>query len=322
MPLKSEGDQPAVLAFDIGGTRIKAGIVRGSQMLAFHSELLGRPHSADDFVRTLLRIGKGLREQHSVEAVGISIKGIVDTERGSVTEVKEALVELVGQPLSAQLERSFDLPVMLENDARMYTLGELLYGAGCAVENLVCLTLGTGVGCGVAINRRILRGRRGLSGILGGHISVQADGPRCNCGNIGCLEAFIGTTAFVEEARQQAASQPRSELAHLQPLTPRVIFHAASAGDELAQRLVQRFTHYLGAGVVSLIHAYGPELVVLGGGIMGAATQILPAVQSYVAQHTWALLEQQVRVVEADLGDSAALLGAAALAINGATFMC
>lgn len=318
--MKIGENNDSVLAFDIGGTRIKAGVVRGCETLSFHSEPLNRQESAADFVETLTRIGRDLCEQQSVTAVGISIKGIVDTRQGTILEVKEALAELVGQPLTTQLSDAFNLPVEMENDARMHTLGELLYGAGRSVNNMVCLTLGTGVGCGVAINRQILRGPRGLSGILGGHISVQAGGRRCNCGNIGCLEAYIGTTAFIETAQQQIERYPTSYLASLSrvsSLTPLVIFSAATEGDEVAQKLVEDFTRYLSVGVVSLFHGYGPELVVLGGGIMGAASQILPSVQQYVAEHSWKLIGQQARVSAAELGDTAALVGAAALALHG-----
>jgi glucokinase len=290
-------------------------------MLAFHSESLNKQESVSDFVQTITRIGQYLRKEHTIQAVGMSIKGIVDAQQGTIVEVKEALSEIVDQPIAEQLAKTFNLPVVLENDARMYALGELLYGAGQSAENFVCLTLGTGVGCAVAINRCILRGAYGLAGILGGHISVQADGPPCNCGNRGCLEAFIGTTALVEAAKQYIVIYSQSQLAHTQPLTPYAIFHAAANGDEPAQILVQRFTHYLSVGIVSLIHAYGPDIVVLGGGIMGASSQILLPVQRYVAQHCWTQLAQRVRITAATLGDTAALLGVASLAENGADLL-
>jgi glucokinase len=318
---EQDATPPTVLAFDVGGTRIKAGIVRGGETLAFHSELLNRQESAADFVRTISRIGNRLREQYLIQAVGVSLKGIIDSQQGVVLEIKEVLTDLIGQPLAAQLHNLFMVPVVIENDARMYTLGELLYGAGRPAQNMLCLTLGTGIGCGVAINRRILRGTSGLAGILGGHLSVEADGPLCNCGNLGCLEAFIGTTAFIEEARRQITQQPQSQLANIPTLTPDTIFQTAAAGDELALKLIQRFTHYLSVGVVSLIHAYGPDLVVIGGGIMKASTQILPDVQRYVARHTWALLGQHVKVSEAALGDTAALLGVSALACDNETLL-
>jgi glucokinase len=196
----------------------------------------------------------------------------------------------------------------------MYTLGEMLYGAGKQVENLLCLTLGTGIGSAVALRRRVLRGPRGVTGILGGHITVQVDGPRCTCGNIGCLEAFIGTAPLLNKAAEiyRAAHQvfPEAEGA----MTPQSIFAAALSGDQVARQVVDYFTRYLRAGIVSLIHVYDPDLVVLGGGIAGSAQQIVPAVQRYIDQHTWALARGRVRVVQAQLGDAAALVGVAALA--------
>ncbi|QBD82967.1 ROK family protein [Ktedonosporobacter rubrisoli] len=299
---------PVVLAFDVGGTRIKAGIVQEAEVLAMLVEPLPATKDAASLIEALVQIGQRLLVQQSVEAVGISMKGIIDPQQGTILDVNEALSALIGLPLARLVTQAFGLPVWIENDARMYTVGELVYGAGKQVENLLCLTLGTGVGCGVALQRRVIRGGRGLFGILGGHITVESNGPRCSCGNIGCLEALIGTAAL----RQKAA-----EL-HVCPvddaLTPRAIFAAAAAGSEAANAVVAHFTHYLSVGLVSLIHTYDPDIVVLGGGIAYAAAQFLPAVQRYVDEHTWSYPRGRVRIKTAKLGDSAALIGAAALA--------
>jgi glucokinase len=307
---------PAVLAFDIGGTRLKAGIVQGSVVSDLTIEALADRNGTDDVLSQIVRIGKQLIAGREVVAVGISIKGIVDPERGVILDVKEALAASIGVPLAERLTREFGVPTRLENDARMYTLGELLYGAGRTATNMVCLTLGTGVGCGVVLGRRVLRGPRGLSGILGGHITVQVDGPPCTCGNIGCLEALIGTTALVREATEAlTCGRPsRMQETPLSSLSPYHIFSASAAGDELAQEIVQRFARHLGAGVVSLVHAHEPDLVVLGGGIVASAEQFLPAVQAYVHAHTWTLPGMEAKIATAELHDAAALSGVAAYA--------
>lgn len=307
------GEQDAVLAFDVGGTRIKAGLVRGAEILTRHVETLDAHDTAPDLVRILVELGQRVRGDVTVQAVGVSMKGLVDPRQGILLDINETWAHLIGRPLAQPLSEAFGLPIFVENDARMYTTGELLYGAGRDADNLLCLTLGTGIGSGVAFQRRVLRGPRGFSGILGGHITVQANGPRCTCSNLGCLEAFIGTAPLVRKAAELARAQHGNAPAPAL-LTPYAIFAAEREGDPVAREVVAYFTRYLSAGVVSLIHAYDPDLVVLGGGIAEASAQFVPALQSYIDEHTWTLPRGRVRVTRAELGDTAALLGIAALA--------
>lgn len=304
---------PAILAFDIGGTRIKAGIVHKRNVSPLTVEPLDEKEGAEGVLSTLVRIGHRLMAEYTATAVGISIKGIVDSRQGTILDVKESLAPCIGTPLAQQLTDAFGLPTVLENDARMYTLGELLYGAGRNAHNLVCLTLGTGVGCGVALERRVLRGPHGISGILGGHITIQADGPRCTCGNIGCLEALVGTSALIREATLALTAGQPSRLCG-EALTPYSIFLASATGDPVARGIIQRFAQRLGAGIVSLVHLLDPDLVVLGGGMIGSSEQFLSLVQEYVTMHTWTLPGRQVKVTTAELGDAAALVGVAAFA--------
>ncbi len=311
----------SILAFDIGGTRIKAGIVQGDTVYALRVVPLNAERQTQTIGDQLQQIGADLMQSYPVQAVGVSIKGIVDSRRGMILDVNETLMDLIEQPFVALLAQTFGLPVVMENDARMYALGELLYGAGKDSTNMVCLTLGTGIGCGVAIHRQILRGPRGLAGILGGHITIQVDGPCCTCGNIGCLETFVGATALLHAVTVGLRTHPNSVLHAEAHVTPYDIFMAAEQNDSLARQIVERFSHYLGVGIVSLIHAYDPDIFVLGGGISGAAYQFLPSVQSYVNEHVWTLPGHHVSIVKARLGDAAALIGIAALANQQATFI-
>src|SRR5256714_3994825 len=176
---------PAILAFDLGGTRIKAGIVRGATVSSLLIEATNDGWDGADVLASLLRLGRRLGDQHDVAAVGISVKGIVDAERGVILDVKERLVGLIGRPLAAIVARELGCPVVVENDARMYALGEWRHGAGRGCDNMVCLTLGTGVGSGVIIGGRLLRGPRGVGGILAGHGWVPIGGGGCPCGHRG-----------------------------------------------------------------------------------------------------------------------------------------
>ena len=300
-----------LLAFDVGGTRLKAGVLHEGKLLAFETTTLPDHASSSDLLACMRVIGMQFMAQYDIVAIGIAIRGIVDSHAGTVVEVNGPLSTMLGQPLAALIASTLHRPTSLENDARMYALGELLYGAGQGCQNLLCLTLGTGVGCGVALNGRMLRGERGVAGILGGHVTIQTDGVLCSCGNKGCLEAYIGTEALQAEMRA-ALLTGQETLLHNASGTPQNLFAAAANGDALAQQIVRRFTISLGAGIVSLIHVYDPDRVLIGGGIAHAAAHFLPAVQAYVDTHAWTIPRQRVQLVPALLGDAAALFGLAA----------
>jgi glucokinase len=314
-PVMSENDQKALsttLAFDVGGTRLKAGLVSAQTLSSFSTINLDQRAKAGGALASVLHIGRRLLAEQQIDVVGLAIRGIVDPVSGTLLDVNGPLSEYIGQSIALPIAEALGVPVFLENDARMYALGELVCGAGRAYQNIVCLTLGTGVGCSVALERRILRGSRGVGGILAGHITVQVDGPSCTCGNRGCLEALIGTAALTQAIQEALRSEP-SSLLRDSPADPQQLFRAAAAGDALASILVERFTRHLGAGIVSLIHTYDPDVVILGGGILHASAQFLPGVQAYVDTHAWTLPRRRVKVVSAQLGDTAALLGIAAL---------
>ncbi len=152
-----------------------------------------------------------------------------------------------------------------------------------------------------------------MLGILAGHITVDVDGPPCTCGNVGCLEALIGTAGLVADAQARALDHPGSRLSR-KALDPEAIFAAAAEGDEAATATIKRFTHILGCGVVSLIHVYDPEIVVIGGGLSASAPHFLNGVQRFADQHAWTQPKGRVRIAASRLGDTAALVGAAELA--------
>jgi len=312
--------QQAVLAIDLGGTRIKAGIVVGDTVVRQRVVLTEDERGFARVLHNILALGDGLIREASVGAVGLSLPAIVDTGRGTVIDIRKNLIGLIDFPLADTLGRHFGLPVALENDARLYGLGELVAGAARGVEDMVCLTLGTGVGCCVARDGRILRGRHGTGGILGGHITIESDGPVCTCGNIGCIEVLCRAAGLVAAATDRLAAYPGHPFHGDPSLTPEAILDAAAARDPLALAARAAYVQHLAAAIVSHIHAHDPDVVVLGGGIMNAADQLLPPIQEYVAAHTWTIPPQRVVVRAAALGDGAALIGAAALARGYAPF--
>ena len=304
-----------VLVFDIGGTRIKAGIAAGQAHVSSLRTAETDASSPDALIAQIQALAAELLPGERPSAVGISVKGIVDADRGTIVEVNAPLEKLSGEPLGHRLSEALAAPVCLDNDARMYALGELRHGAGQGAENLVCLTVGTGIGVGVVVEGQLLRGTRGVLGILGGHITVDVNGPPCSCGSIGCLEALIGSQGLVAEARRQIAEHPGSSLAATD-LAPEAIFAAAAKGDASASATVEHFIRVLSCGVVSLIHVYDPDVVVIGGGVGGSASQFIERVQQFADEHAWTQPRGRVRIAGSALGDSAALVGVAELALE------
>ena len=289
-----------VLAFDLGGTRLKAGLVVSGEVTALSAEPVAHPEDGDAVVAQLVATGRALAGAAAVAAVGASVKGIVDSETGVLAEVNQTLRSLTGRPLAAELRGAFGVPVAIENDARLYALGEARHGAGMGARNLVGITLGTGIGCGV-----ILDGRP-AGGLLGGHLTVDWQGDRCDCGNVGCLEMYASAGALTEYARGLGAA----------PADAEAVFAAAAAGDPACRQAVERLTRMLGVGVVSWIHAYDPEVVVIGGGMAGSAGQFIDGVRAYARAHAWTVPRDKVRIEVSRLREQAALLGAAELALT------
>jgi len=263
-----------VLVFDVGGTRLKAGLAAPSGIASL-TALPTEVASADALVAQMTGVGRQLLGGERPSAIGVSIKGIVESERGLLVDVNAPLDPLSGEPLGERLAEAFEAPVYVENDARMHALGEFHHGAGRDAENLVCLTLGTGIGVGVVIDGQLIRGTRGVLGILAGHITVDVDGPPCTCGNVGCLEALIGTAGLVADAQARALDHPGSRLS---------------------------------------TKAVDPEVVVIGGGLSASAPYFLNDVQRFADQHAWTQPKGRVRIAASRLGDTAALVGAAELA--------
>ena len=198
------------------------------------------------------------------------------------------------------------LPLAIENDARMAVIGEWQAGAGRGSDNVVMMTLGTGLGTAAVIEGRVLRGKHGQAGVLGGHLTLRYGGRACSCDNIGCAEAEA-STAFLAELAKTRPDFAASLLAREPVLDFAAVFPHAAAGDPCAAALRDHSLLVWSSLAVNLIHAYDPEVLVLGGGIMASGDVILPAIRDYVARyaHTpWG----KVRVVASELGDTAALV--------------
>jgi len=302
-----------VLACDLGGTRIKIGIVQASQVLA-HAVLpvdskLGLARCLPTLKAEWLRLLSELSvPADACQGIAVAFPSLMETTTGRVVLEHGKYPDAPTLNLRQWAADEFGLPLAIENDARMALIGEWRAGSGRGVDDLVMITLGTGVGTATVIEGRPLRGCHGQAGVLGGHFSVRYAGRRCTCGNVGCAEAEASTNALSSiAAGLLGTGNPLVTVGS--PLDYATVFRQAALGEQQALKLRDHSLQVWSALAVNLVHAYDPELIILGGGILGSADAIVPVIQQYVARYAitpWG----RVRVVAGVLGDQAALVAA------------
>jgi glucokinase len=306
----------------MGGSKLLAGLVDGN--LGVHHrvrrEILGL-----DQERLLEAVGAAIREVRQdaevpVEGVGFGIPCTIDQDRGvAVQAVNLALVDVPFRDLMAE---RLDLPVYVDNDANAAALAEHRFGAAAGSRHSVTLTIGTGIGGGLVLDDRLYRGAQGAGAELG-HMVVDLDGPPCqgNCPNRGCLEAVASGTALAREARETAAAAPDSALgraaAEGRELSGPLVAELAHDGDEAALGVLTLIGRRLGVGVSNIVNVFNPEVVVMGGGVMGAGELLLEPLRDEMRARALPPGRDYVRVVAARFGAEAGMVGAAALALDG-----
>lgn len=302
---------PLAIGVDIGGTAIKAAIVgvHGNLLESFREPSPRTPSALRNFVHSVVKSGKA-----PVRGIGIGCKGIIDADSSRVKSLPGDL-HFLEQKLLSELIDAGDLPVCAENDARTALVAEVLWGAARGRRNVVLLTLGTGVGGAVLVDGALLRGAGGAGGHLG-HVTVDPHGGLCICGNYGCLETEFSTRAI--EAGywahlHRAAPATLSVDGAGSPPTTEAIFRAAAEGDQSAVCVLDRAIEYLAAAIVSFLHTFDPEILILGGNIAAAGQQLLTPIQTKVAPRTRILLGREVPIVLSKTVGYGGVAGAAGL---------
>lgn len=309
------------LAIDLGGTHATCGLVRDGVVLGREragsegcSELApSLPLFAGALRRIVSTAGVSLAD---CSGVAVGFCGLVDTDRSRVLSTNKKYEDAPGIDFAAWSQREFGLPLRMENDARMAMLGEWSAGAARGYGDIVMVTLGTGIGGVVMMGGVPVRGKHYQGGCLGGHLPMNARGRRCTCGAIGCAESEASTWALPGIAREWPGF-PASLLAREAAIDFAALFRAADAGDAVANQILDHCIDIWSAMTVGLIHAYDPEIVVFGGGVMHREERILPPIRRYVEECAWTPWGK-VRIARAECGQDAALLGAVPL-LQGTT---
>jgi glucokinase len=293
-----------VIGVDLGGTKILAGVVDRDGTVERRRELPTPLHSQDELLRGLAEAVEDVFEA-DVAALGFGIPSTIDQRSGkAVTSVNIPLADL---DLRGAMQERFGLPVGIDNDANAATLAEWAHGAGRGTRHMVMLTLGTGVGGGLILDGKPYRGAIGAGAELG-HMVIDLDGPPCQgvCPGRGHLEALASGHAATIAAQEQFG--PAVDAHRLVRL--------ANEGDGAAVALLAELGHRLGAGIVSLVNIFNPELVVVGGGFSAAGDFLLEPARELVAREALSPARELVRIVRAELGTAAGLVGAGLVAFE------
>jgi glucokinase len=310
--LDLDGSAQHVLALDIGGTKLAAGVVdTAGRVHSFAIASTLADEGPDSGLERLFALGRKVVEDSGIAwaeigAVGIGAGGPLDAARG-VLIAPPHLPGWLDVPLTDRAEEAFGIPAALENDATAAAAGEHRYGAGAGTRHMVYLTISTGVGGGVVIDGRLYRGAGGNGGELG-HVTVDCNGRPCRgCGRRGCLEAYVSGTSIAERARE----------AGMDAATAADVAAAAKAGDAIASAVWEETTNALACGLTSIVNLFEPELVVLGGGVVsGTGEQLLGPVRPRVLADAMPPAAAEVRILEAALGERVGVVGAAAIAVE------
>lgn len=308
------------LAVDLGGTHATLAVMDGAGIVASRELSLDRmqglgpvlPQFATTFRSLLLECGL---QTCALSGLAFSFCGLADSATGRILSTNQKYDDACDLDLPDWCAKEFGIKFKVENDARMALLGEWYAGAGRGVEDIVMMTLGTGIGGAAMMNGQLVRGKHVQGGCLGGHLPVLFNGRKCTCGAIGCTEAEASGWALPMIVKEWPGFD-KSALAAEDEITFRALFEHAEAGDAVATAVRDRCIRVWSAGAVGLVHAYDPEVIIIGGGVMRSAGVIIPAVQEYVATHSWTPWGT-VKVKTAELGNHAALFGAVPLLSEG-----
>jgi glucokinase len=310
------------LGIDLGGTDIKVGVIREDYTIAAkHSVPTPRSHAVDETCRTMAQAAKtalklaGL-EEAEIEYAGIGVPSTINRANSHVVFANNLGWRDID--LIPAFRKHWDIPVYLANDADCAALAEVRAGAARRFDNAVMLTLGTGVGGGLILNRRLYPGGDGF-GSEPGHTLLVAGGEPCTCGGRGCLEAYASVTALVRDTIRAMAGSPETLMREhcgndITRVTGRTAFDAAKCGDETAKRVVENYIGYLAAGIASLAILLRPQAVILGGGVANEGESLLTPLREKLPPLVYGSDIMGVpEIVGAQLGNDAGIIGAALL---------
>jgi len=298
------------VGIDVGATRIKMALVDKRGKLSFRREIdtpldTNKVYLINSIVNNVREIiAESKAKKRDILGIGIGVPGPVDSKKGLVRYFPN-IKGWKNTPLKSILERRLGLKVALDNDVNAMTIGEYMFGAGKGVKNLICLTLGTGVGGGIIINGKIYRGSTMAAGEIG-HVPINEKGPRCNCRGIACLERYIGNRYILQRAKD----------AFGKTITLERLSALGRKGNKKALKIWKDVGKYLAIALTGAVNLLNPDMVIIGGGVSNAGSLILGPLKKEVASRAMKDQALHVKIVRAKLGDNAGIIGASLLIQN------
>lgn len=306
-----------VIGVDLGGTNLR------TALLSVDGDILDKrkeyTHAADGWKKVVARLVDNINQLRQIAeqrglhvmAVGVGAPGVIKMDTGVVVKSPN-FPDWNNLPLRDELEKTLRIPVVIENDANAAALGEQWRGAGCGIDSMILLTLGTGVGGGIVLNNKIWQGADGMAGEIG-HMTLIPDGRPCGCGNTGCLEMYASARGIVQSYREASGT---SAAARASEVTSEMVYRSARSGDAVALRVMKDMGRLLGIGIASLINIFNPQMIVLGGGVKDAWDLFIGATHEEIMRRAFQVPAERTRIVPSLLGDDAGMIGAAAGALQ------
>lgn len=309
------------IGVDIGGTNIKIALVDFDGKIIYSNTTPTRAEMGYEAgVNNIKQAIKDLMQEtnqdsKTIEAIGFGLPGQIDYKEGVVKNLPN-IPGWVNIPLGKIIEEEFSIPTRLDNDVRCAALGELNFGAGKGCENLICITIGTGIGSGIVLNGKLVRGASNAAGEIG-HIKMDLNGgPLCGCGDYGCFEAYASGPSIVSMAKEYISggkSAKYKEMATDGIITPYLVAQAALQGDAVSIQIFKQMGKIIGTGLTSVINLLNPEKIIIGGGVADAGEILLEPIRNTVIERAMPIQAHAVAIVPAQLANAAGVIGASLL---------
>ena len=303
------------LGVDIGGTAAKLGLVDEEGRII--SSVNEYPVKFDDYetpiIETVVKSVRHFMDENNknfaeIAGIGVSATGGINTKLGIVEGSAGHIKNWEGTNIRSRLESEFGVKTAVLNDANAAALGEMWKGAAIGKENVVVMTIGTGVGGGIIVDSKILLGRKGFAGEIG-HIPVNVDGEDCSCGNKGCIEHYGSTSALVRKVKEAVISGEIKGI-EVNKVDGRLIFKEVAAGNDTVKKYVDEWISYISATLVGLVHIFNPEMIILGGGVSRQKELFVDKVRERVLHGVMPNFAIGLTVEAAKLGNDAGIIGA------------
>lgn len=305
------------IGIDLGGTNIAGGLVADDGTLVYKTSIPTVTESEESLLSAIVKVIETVREnagEAEITAVGIGVPGHADDKTGIVVYCNN--IPFVNTNLAGYVKERTGLSCTIGNDANAAALAEVLFGAAKEFDNAVMITLGTGIGAGIIIGNKIFSGVNGSAGELG-HICLYPEGKECNCGRRGCFELYGSATALVRETREAMEKNPESKMwklaESLDKVNGKTAFDAMREGDKAGETVVAQYVRYLAMGVLDVINFLCPEAIIFGGGVAKEGETLLSPIREIVKVECYSNYGKQTKLLTAELGNDAGIIGAAFL---------